>query len=110
MDYCVEIKGDVFDIPRRLREIDKGYCVFYNRKKHRFEVHNRLQGGGSFCLAVPYTRLDVRTLDLVRRTRQERAESFFAELEAENKRAEQTLVADAVKDAEKKTEEVLRKL
>ncbi|MCL2675202.1 MAG: hypothetical protein FWE84_01235 [Firmicutes bacterium] len=107
MNFCTVIKSDVLDICRRLKEIDRGYFVVRNHKKGRFEVHNRQQRGGSFCLALPYPRLDCRTLDLVRRTRYERAGHFLAELEDENRQIQRAMIDLAAKNAEKKVEDIL---
>ena len=85
MNKCaVVIENDLFGIAARLREIDDGYFVVYDRAKHCYEVHNRLQRGDTFALRVPYPSLDARTVTLVRRTRAERAEKLLIEAEREN--------------------------
>lgn len=99
--------GDLFNISARLKEIDKGYFVVYSYKKKRFEVHNRLQRGGSFCLAVPYDRLDARTVELVRKTRAERTEQLLAEAEKHNAALYKQALYDARRGAEAQMEKLL---
>lgn len=88
--HLLEIKKDLFDIAKRLKEIDRNYLVFYNRKNSCFEVHNTRQKGNTFCLSVPYKVLDARTIDLVFKTRIENAEKLLAELEENNLKMELT--------------------
>ena len=74
---AVVIEHDLFGIAARLRSIDDGYFVVYNRKQGSYEVHNRFQRGSTFALRVPYPCLDARTETLVRRTRVENAEKLL---------------------------------
>ncbi len=103
---CVEIRQDLYDISKRLREIDRGYFAVYNSLKSRFEVHHRGQRN-TFCLALPYETLDERTLRLVRRTRAERAEECMRELERENAIKEREIRYEIKKKAQKALEEAL---
>lgn len=97
MNKCaVVIENDLFGIAARLREIDDGYFVVYDRAKHCFEVHNRLQRGDTFALRVPYPSLDARTVTLVRRTRAERADELLRETERENERLEKRMEREAL--------------
>lgn len=84
MPYLTVIANDLFDIASRLKEIDDGYFVCYNRKASRYEVHNNRQKGSTFCLAVPYDALDARTVELVRKTRVENACKLLEEMERAN--------------------------
>ena len=71
--------GDVHDIGRRVREVDPGYFVVYNRRARAFEVHGCLQRGDSYVLTVwqdladaprpvPALNLDARVLATLRET------------------------------------------
>lgn len=106
--HYAEIKSDVFDISKRIKEIDKGYYIVFNRQKQRFEVHHKLQRGGSYCFAVPYKQLDARTLTLTRKTMAKNAKKVFDEIENDNKRLQKEQIEKAVKIAEKNMEEQLR--
>ncbi len=102
-----EVTGDLYDIADRLKEIDPDYFVFYSYVKHRYEVHVRGQKGGTFALAVPYDKLDERTLRLVRRSRRERADEYLAELERENARLKRNEYDRAVDNAAAAAEKIL---
>ena len=60
----IEIEDDVFEIVKRLKEIDDGYFVLYDTCKNRFEVHNYYQEN-TYCLMCPYDVLDDRLIDIV---------------------------------------------
>ena len=85
MKKCaVLIENDTFDIAARLKSIDDGYFVLYNKRTHSFEVHNGKQRGDTFSLRIPYPCLDARTVTLVRKTRAENAKKLFDDMEREN--------------------------
>lgn len=74
MKKCAElIENDVFGIAARLKSIDDGYFVLYDKRACAFEVHNVKQRGDTFSLRIPYPCLDARTVTLVLKTRAENA-------------------------------------
>lgn len=83
-----EVKGDLYSIADRLKEIDSGYFIFYSYANKRYEVHNKNQRGQTLSLILPYAVLDERTERLVRKTRVERAKSLIEEMERENEKLE----------------------
>lgn len=78
------ITHDLFDIAKRLKEIDRRYKLFFNRKKNRYEIY----ANGAMQMALPFERLDARTLSYARKTRLENLEKIIAEIEKENARTE----------------------
>lgn len=58
------IKDDVFEIDKRLKEIDENYFILYDTEKQKYEVHNCLQET-TYCLTVPFDGLDSRLVDFV---------------------------------------------
>lgn len=80
MNELIQIKTDLFDIAKRLKEIDNHYKLYYNNKLKRYEVH----AYGALQCVVPYKYLDARTLLHIRKTRIENREVFLKELEEEN--------------------------
>ena len=84
MTNLIDIENDVFDISRRLKEIDKSYQVKYNLVAKRFEVHSSEQAKGSYCFSVPFGLLDERTLDYAQKTRFENFEKIISEIEKDN--------------------------
>ena len=101
---------DVFDVARRIGEIDDGYFVAYSYEKKRFEVHNRHQRGQTLSLVVPYPRLDCRTVELVRYTRTERAAKIAEDIAKANRLAEKKETERLCEAAAKKAEEELVRL
>ena len=63
------ITDDLYFIASRLKEIDPSYYVVYNLRRGRYEVHSDAQKGGTLCFVVPYNKLDARTLEYAKRTR-----------------------------------------
>ena len=104
---AVILRGDLFGICDRLKAIDEGYFVVYDKATHSFEVHNRFQRGNTFALKVPYPQLDVRTVDYVRKTRAENAKKLFAETERENARLRREQIKKAVEHAAVAAEKTL---
>lgn len=94
--YLIPIKNDLFDISKRLHEMDANYKLYYNRQQGRFEVHNNAQKGDSLAVIVPYDSLDARTVTLVRSTRVENAQRLFEEMEKANAQAENAAVSRVV--------------
>lgn len=80
----VLVKDDLFRIAKRLRQIDSRYRVYFNRQCKRFEIHAQ----GAMQIALPFDRLDERSVEYVRKTRVENLEKLMREIEADNARAE----------------------
>ena len=80
----IPIEDDLYCIADRLREGDERYRVFRNTLLHRFEIH----ADGALQLAVPFDRLDARTVELIRRTRVENVSRLMEELDCDNARLE----------------------
>lgn len=78
------ITHDLFDIAKRIKGIDRRYKLFFNRKKNRYEIY----ANGAMQMALPFERLDARTLSYARKTRLENLEKIIAEIEKENARIE----------------------
>ena len=78
------IRHDLFGIAKRLKSIDRRYELFFNRKKNRYEIY----ANGAMQMALPFERLDARTLTYARKTRLENLEKIIAEVEEENARLE----------------------
>lgn len=79
-----KIRHDLFGIAKRLKSIDRRYELFFNRKKNRYEIY----ANGAMQMALPFERLDARTLTYARKTRLENLEKIIAEIDEENARLE----------------------
>lgn len=84
LNKYVLVKDDLYHIAKRLKEVDGRYMLFFNRAKHRFEIHAE----GALQVAVPFDRLDERTVRLARETRLENAQKTLLEIEKHNARLE----------------------
>ena len=80
----IKISTDVYNISKRIKDIDKNYYIVFNTSTNKFEVHNSQQLGGSFCLNLPYNFLDERTLNYVNETRAENIERILNQIDIEN--------------------------
>ena len=87
----MRIENDVYDIAARLKEIDERYQLYRNPELHRFEIH----ADGALQIAVPFDRLDARTLDLALETRKENADKLLSKLERDNMRLIEARERDA---------------
>lgn len=74
------ISHDLFDIAARLKEIDENYELYFNYEKNRYEIY----AYKTLQLAVPYKRLDARTLRLARETRLEYIDNLMRDIERFN--------------------------
>lgn len=79
------ILSDVFDIAKRLKEIDRNYFVVFNTAKQKYEVHNSRQLGDSYCLTVPFDCLDARTIVLVQQSRIKNISEIVEKMDFDNK-------------------------
>ena len=109
-DYLVKT-ADVFNIEMRLKEIDQGYEVFYNKLKKRFEVHNiNNKDGETLTLVCPYSELDCRVVSLIRKTRVERSRDIIREIEEHNEKLERKQEQEFLEKQKEKMEILKRKL
>lgn len=100
MGYLQKIEGDLFDIADRLKGIDERYVLYFNKKLCRFEIH----ANGVLQLAVPFDRLDARTLVFARETRLENMKKLVERMDKENERLDklkrQKIIDDCLAKAE----------
>ena len=80
----VLVKDDLFHVAKRLRQIDSRYSVYFNRRLFRFEIHAQ----GAMQIALPFDRLDERSVEYVRKTRVENLDALTKEIELDNAKIE----------------------
>lgn len=98
----IKLITDVYDISNRIKEIDKDYYIVYNTQKGKFELHNSSQGNTTYCLTIPYSELDERTLKYAMQTKSENIEKILQNIDNENKlkeSADKTTALNSVYDA-----------
>lgn len=81
----LKINSDVYGISKRIKYIDKNYYIVYNTSTGNFEVHNSAQIGTSYCLTLPFSALDERTLNYVHQTKSANIDNILANIENANK-------------------------
>ena len=84
----IKIENDVFDIVKRIKELDDGYYILFDTMKKQFEVHNKNQKT-SYCLTVPYGELDKRLVDLLKYSSIENIDKIVNEIDKNNTILEQ---------------------
>ena len=91
----VEICFDVYNISKRIKDIDRDYYIVYDTTKQNFEVHNSSQIGSSYCLTLPFKELDERTLKHVLKTQSANIEEILNIIENDNKIRESAIKTSA---------------
>lgn len=88
MKRSFEIESDCLDIIKRIKAIDEDYFVVFDLDKKKFELHNKSQGGNTYCLTFPFDTLDERAVTLVLKTRVQNSDALFEEMQRENEKQE----------------------
>ena len=81
----MKIFSDVYNISNRIKDIDKSYYIVYDASKGKFEIHSSQQIGTSYCLTLPYEKLDERALKYVRQTMSANIDELLEKIENDNK-------------------------
>ena len=81
----IKIESDVFNIINRIKEIDDGYFILYNTNSKKFEVHNQ-KNINTYCLTIPYSSLDSRTIELIHKTSIKHYDKIIEELNDDNEK------------------------
>lgn len=84
----IKILSDNLFITSRLKEIDSSYFVVFNTKTNKYEVHSKRQAENTFCVGLPFSKLDERTIDYVQKTKVENIEKIIESIEKNNKKIE----------------------
>jgi len=102
----LKIKGDVYNIAKRIKEIDRDYYIVFNTSTLKFEIHCNNQIGSSYCLTLPYDELDERALKYARSTQIANIDEILEKLEYDNQLVESaeksrafSYVADAIEQS-----------
>ena len=84
----IKIEYDVYNISKRIKDIDRNYYIVFNTSKQKFEVHLSSQIGSSYCLTLPFKSLDERVLKHVLKTQSVNIDEILENIENENNRRE----------------------
>ena len=91
----IKILFDVYNIAKRLKDIDRDYYVVYDTSKQHYEIHNSSQKGSTYCLTIPHNQLDERVLKLVRKNQSANIDEILEQIENDNKHLESTNLTSA---------------
>ncbi len=95
----IKLFSDVYNISKRVKNIDRDYYVVYDTSNNKFEIHNSSQIGSSYCLTLPYKNLDERCLKYVYQTKSENIEKILETIDNENKIKESAEKSSALSNA-----------
>ncbi len=104
------ITNDVFDIAKRIKEIDQDYFVVYDKKLCRFEVHNKRQKPDTLSLVLPYDRLDCRAIDKVLSTRTQYVAKLLEQIDKQNEQLHEKQIKQLADKRIEECHEFLRRL
>ena len=91
----IRISQDVYNIAKRIKNINRDYYVVYDTSRQNFEIHNSNQVGSTYCLTIPYNQLDERVLKLVRETQSANIDEILEQIENDNKHFESANMSSA---------------
>ncbi len=96
--HLTPIAGDVFDITRRIKEINEGYYLMYNHKYSRYEVYNDV--GFTPTLVITWNnRLDMRIIKKLYETRIENIKKLVEDIEKNNEYIQNRAIDKAIDKA-----------
>lgn len=101
------IKSDLFNISKRIKQIDRKYFIVFNKKTKKFEVHYH-RNHSTLELVLPFDRLDKRTLDFVLKTKMENKRKLIEEMEKNNQKLEDEKNKNLLDEATFKTKEMMK--
>ncbi len=90
----IKIDSDVFDIVKRVKEIDDGYYIVFDVSKNKFELHNSKQQS-TYCLTCPFGNLDKRLIDFIHETNCGNIDNILEEIDNNNRNIERNVYKNA---------------
>lgn len=83
----IKIESDVFDIAKRVKQINENYYILFDTSKQKFELHSKEQQN-SYCFSYPFQNLDNRFLDLVYTTNIKYIDNIMEDIDNNNREIE----------------------
>lgn len=93
VEMKIKIDNDVFEITKRIKEIDEGYYIVFDTKKERYELHNKNQPY-TYCLTYPYADLDSRLIDMLLYTNINNIDNILYDIDKNNNNIENNVNKD----------------
>ena len=104
----IRIDHDVYNISKRIKEIDKNYYIVFDTSRSKFEIHNSSQIGSSYCLTLPFNELDERVINHVYQTQSANIDIILEKIENENKLRESANKSSALSQVYSSIEDIIR--
>jgi len=101
----IKIDNDVFDITKRIKEIDDDYYIVFDDKNNKYELHNCKQAN-SYCLTCPYEQLDKRFVDLILYTHINNSDNILMDIDKNNSDLENSATKKRVDQTEYMVREI----
>ena len=93
-----KLESDVYNISKRIKKIDRDYYVVLNTSTEKFEIHNSNQIGSTYCLTLPFSELDERTINYIHKTKSINIESILNSIETENNIKKSASISSTLSD------------
>lgn len=87
----IPVTDNVYDIPVRLKALNRDFFVMFNTLRQKYEIHCASQIGDTLACTLPYDELDARAITHARKYAAARLEEIAREVDAYNEK----LLADA---------------
>ena len=92
----IKIESDVFDVSKRIKEIDENYFIMFNLNNNKYELHCASQPN-TYCFSYPYEDLDERFIDMIYKTNIANIDNIIEQIDNNNAKIENN-VNSSVKD------------
>ena len=92
----IKIESDVFDVSKRIKEIDENYFIMFNLNNNKYELHCASQPN-TYCFSYPFEDLDERFIDMIYKTNVTNIDNIIEQIDNNNAKIENN-VNSSVKD------------
>ena len=106
----IPVLSNVYDIPVRLKEVNRDFFCMFNTREQKFEIHDASQLGTTLACVLPFDELDARAISYVREFARERLPIVAAEIERYNEELDRKQKAALIDKANYKCREALNYL
>lgn len=86
----IKIESDVFDISKRIKEIDEGYFIMYNFDNNKYELHC-INQPNTYCFSYPYENLDERFINMIYKTNIIYIDNIVEDIDKNNSKIENNI-------------------
>lgn len=106
----IPVLTNIYDIPVRLKEVNRDFFVMFNTRIQKFEIHCASQPFDTLACVLPFEELDARALQYVREFSRERTQHLAEEIERYNEELDRKEEAAMIDKASYKCREAFNYL